>query len=119
MGIIMRNNINFLEIIKYILKDDNTTLIFKKYIDENNFKGFKKEIKDFKCDETNKKFLKKIGFKKQNEELFDEFKKYFENLVVVESEEESEEEIVKEEKKEEIIESEEEIVKEESEEEIV
>ena len=99
----MTSNINFLEIIKYIIKDNKISMEIEKYCNENDFKGFKKKLKDFKTDDDNKKFLKKNGFKKQIEELFDEFKQYFKKLEEEEDDEieESEEEIVEEPVKEE------------------
>ena len=39
----MDNNIKFLEIIKYIIKYNKESIIFKKYCDENDFKNFKKK----------------------------------------------------------------------------
>ncbi len=97
----MTNQINFDNIIKYIIKDNKDFYDIEKFCKDDDLKNFKKKIKDFKSNDIHKNCLKQNGFKKpyKSEDLFIKIKEYFKTLEKNETESEKE---YSEEKKEEL-----------------
>ena len=89
----MTNQINFDNIIKYIIKDNKDFYDIEKIYKDDDLKNFKKKIKDFKSNDIHKNFLKQNGFKKpyKSEDLFIKIKEYFKTLEKNETESEKEE----------------------------
>ena len=89
----MTNQINFDNIIKYIIKDNKDFYDIEKFCKDDDLKNFKKKIKDFKSNDIHKNFLKQNGFKKpyKSEDLFIKTKEYFKKLEKNETESEKEE----------------------------
>ena len=89
----MTNQINFDNIIKYIIKDNKDFYDIEKIYKDDDLKIFKKKIKDFKSNDIHKNFLKQNGFKKpyKSEDLFIKIKEYFKTLEKNETESEKEE----------------------------